>query len=422
MSSDSSGTITSWAAWSPAGERLVYARGGAEGSRGWVHRLETCDLQGNRRFLIADTPEQSMHYYTLPLWLRDGRVLFGLTDPPPNQAEMNLWSLGVDPRSGVPSGKPRRVTQWQRVSLIEPLGASKDGRRLSVGVMKYQSDCYVGRVAGADSMLQDVTRLTVDDRMDIEPAWTPDSRGIVFTSERNSNEDVFEQALGSTDAQPLVTGPGDQYAPQLSADGAWLLYKHLSTERDQDASIRIMRLPLGGGPAEVVMDAQPVALYRRAARADSVWVLSEVEQGRTVFWRFDPSTGRGGELGSLNVRPLSRWDLSPDGLRVAVVQLEDSTPRIQVLSFSDHATSEVRLDRQVQLDDIRWAPDNSSWYVVSAGEGYAWTVLRVMPNGRTIPLLPPQTWMYTCAPSPDGRHLVYTSNTGDESLWLLEDF
>ncbi len=418
VSSDSSGTIVSWGAWSPRGQRLVYVRQTVDQSHGAVMHLESCDLEGNRR-LIADT----QNVESFPLWLPDGRVVFSLPDPAPSQSAVNLWSLRVDPRSGASAGKPRRITQWQRIALLMPLGASTDGKRLTVGLMKWQSDCYLGRVAGGDSMLQDVRRLTTDDRMDLAPTWTPDSRAIVYTSDRNSNLDVFEQVIGQDDAQPLVTGPGDQAAPQVTCDGAWLIYKDFGAAATPGPSLRVMRLPMSGGPAELVTDAQPVATYRRAARADSMWVLGEREPGKLVFTRFDPRRGRGRKLGSVPAGDRSNWDLSPDGMQAAVVEV-GSIPNIRLFSFGDHTVHDIRLDRDVVLDWVNWAPDGGSWYVLSAGAQGAgpWQVLRVMPAGRTIPLIPPQIWMYTCAVSPDGRRLVYTSNTGEGSLWLLEDF
>jgi hypothetical protein len=381
-----------------------------------VLHLESCDLDGNRRPIPVSTD-------AFPYWLPDGRLLFSQNDPAPSQFDVNLWSARVDPRTGATSGKPRRITQWQRIALLMPLGASADGRRLSVGLMKWQSDCYLGRVARGDSMLQDVRRLTTDERMDVEPAWAPDSRAIFFTSDLNSNLDVFQQALGATDAQPLVTGPGDQSSPQVSGDGAWLVYKDYGATANPGTSVRIMRLPLSGGPAELVMEAQPVASYRRAARADSVWVLCETEPGRIVFTRFDLHRGRGRMMGSLEAGVKSYWDLSPDGTQAAVVE-PDSVPRIRVLSFGDHAVHEVRLDQKVVLAGVSWAPDGRSWYVVSAGpEGVGpWCVLRATPDGRTTALIPRQAWMYSCAVSPDGRYVTYTSNTGEASLWLLDDF
>lgn len=421
VSSDSSGAIVSWAAWSPRGQRLVYECQRIDRSQGPVAHLESCDLEGNQRLIFEDS--QNMRNYTYPLWLPDGRVVFSMYDPAPSQTELNLWSLRVDPRSGAPSGKPRRITQWQRIALLTPLGMSTDGKRLTVGVMKYQSDCYLGRVAGGDSMLQDVKRLTVDDRNDVWPSWTPDSRSIVFTSDQNANLDVFEQGIAGAEAQPLVTGPGDQTAGQISGDGAWLIYKDFGAATSTDKSIRIMRLPLSGGPAEVVTETQPIASLRRGAGPDSTWVLGEREPGRIVFKRLDLHHGRGRTLGSMEAGADTYWDLSPDGTQIAAVDV-DSIPRIRVLSLRDRTVREVRLDRRVVLAWVSWAPDGKGWYVVSAGEGGVgpWYVLRVMPDGRTIPLIRPQIWMYSCAASPDGRYVTYTSNTGDASLWLLEDF
>jgi len=142
-----------------------------------------------------------------------------------------------------------------------------------------------------------------------------------------------------------------------------------------------------------------------------------------VFTRFDLRHGRGRKMGSLEEGVNSFWDLSPDGTQAAVVEA-DSVPRIRVLSFGDHAVHEVRLDQKIVLAGVSWAPDARSWYVVSAGpEGVGpWCVLRVMPDGRTTALIPRQAWMYSCEASPDGRYVTYTSNTGEASLWLLDDF
>jgi len=421
VASDSSGSISTWAVWSPGGRRLAYARARTSDPQDTGMYLESCDMEGRRRLIFSGTAEQGMHYYTVPLWLPDGRLLFGLTDPPPNPTGLNLWSIHVDPRSGEPSGKPRRITRWQRISLLSALGISKDGRRLLVATMRYQSDCYVGGIAGGDSLLKDVKRLTLDDRMDVQPAWTPDGRAIVFTSDRNGTPDIFEQELDGAVARPLITGPGEQYAPQVSRDGAWLLYMDAGNF-DRQGFVRLMRVPLVGGPPEVVLNTQPLASYRQVSHGDSTWALSEVDHGETVFTAFQPGGGRGRELGRVGARVSAKWDLSPGGDQVAVVDPLDPVPRIRVLSFADHSTREVPIDPEVRLASISWIPDGGGWFVVSA-EGVApWNILRVTLDGRTTPLLPPQTWMYDCAASPDGHHLVFTSNTGDGALWLLEDF
>src|SRR5688572_12233119 len=223
-SSDSTGFITTWAVWAPGGRRLAYIKA-SQAPAGQTVRIESTDLEGRTRVTFTSTAEQGLHPLAVPAWLPDGRMVFGLTDPPPNQRDMNLWSLYVDPRSGAPSGSPRRVTQWQRLSLVVPTGFSADGRRLSVGIVEYQSDIYVGRSAGGDSALQGVARLTLDTRFDLEPRWTDDGKAILFASDRNGSLDIFRQAIGEMDAVPVVAGPGDQSKPQLSPDGAWMIYQ-----------------------------------------------------------------------------------------------------------------------------------------------------------------------------------------------------
>ena len=143
--SDSSGVIPAWAVWSPNGKRLAYGRASL---RTETLRLESCDLAGRTQVFYTPTVDRPLHFFTIPAWLPNGRVVFGLTDPPPNQRDMNLWSLRVDPSSGVPSGSPRRVTQWQHLALVEPTAFSTNGKRLTVGVLGYQSDVYRGARVG----------------------------------------------------------------------------------------------------------------------------------------------------------------------------------------------------------------------------------------------------------------------------------
>jgi Tol biopolymer transport system component len=351
-------------------------------------------------------------------------MVFGLTDPPPNQRDMNLWSLHVDPRSGAPSGSPRRVTQWQRLSLVMPTGFSADGRRLSVGIVEYQSDIYVGRNAGGDSALQGVARLTLDTRFDVEPRWTGDGKAILFTSDRNGSPDIFHQAIGEADAVPLAAGPGDQSEPQLSPDGAWVIYKDspVASRGGETGTAAIERLPSLGGAPEKIFDVEAAASFRCSGLPGSPCFLCEIDRGDAVFTEFDPVRGRGRRVARVNVGGFLAWDLTRDGTAIAFIASNDSIATIHIISTRGGAPRSVTLDRPIAIEKITWAADGQSWFVVSRTSEGDWRLTRARMDGTTTSLIPRQQWMYDAAASPDGKHVAYTGNTVDANIWLLEDY
>ena len=71
------------------------------------------------------------------------------------------------------------------------------------------------------------TRLTFAPGGDWRPAWLPDSRHLVFTSDRNGSNDIFLVAVpdsltSATEKEllltPVVVGPADQRDPAVNAD------------------------------------------------------------------------------------------------------------------------------------------------------------------------------------------------------------
>jgi len=182
-----------------------------------------------------------------------------------------------------------------------------------------------------------------------------------------------------------------------------------------------MRIPVNGGRAERVLDAQGTATFRSPQATGTSPVLCELRSGYIVFSTFDPLRGRGRELSRVEGHAQPPWSLSPDGSTIAmVVPSQDSIPRIRLLSTSNAPSRDIRLDRPVGIVDIAYGADGHSWLIVEAGE--QWGLLHVDARGRTTPLIPPQMWMYSAAASPDGKRVAYTSNTGLGNIWMLEDF
>ena len=425
VTSDSAGQITTWPTWSPSGKRLAYGRFVARAGK-YETFIETCDLQGGHRQRALTSSR--LHFYSVSCWLSDGRMLFGLSELGSSLGDVNLWWLRVDPKSGIASGEPRRISQWQRLALVVPTGASADGKKLSVGVLEYQSDVYVGRVSGGEPMLRDVRRLTSDQRFDVQPTWLADGKGILFASDRNGTWDIFRQRLDSDDAEPAVAGPGDQTDPRLSPDGKWILYYSRLEAAGSGSRLpygQIMRAPVGGGAPEKVLDVQQATGFRCARAPSNLCVLDEVENGTAVFVAFDPVRGRLGELARIATGPTGvlAWDLAPDASALAVLVSEsDSVATVEIQSLRDKSLRTVRLDRPFRLASVAWTANGTGLLAVGRSEEDGWRLVRISLDGKVTMLTPQQLWMYSAENSPDGRSIAFTSNTGQGNIWLLEDF
>jgi serine/threonine protein kinase len=416
VSGDSSGVLLN-PVWSPTGRRILYARGHIESGEIQI-QIETADLEGRRHSVFGGLEGQHLTMPCTFVWMRNGRLVFGLSDPPPSQADVNLWSLQVDPRSGEPSGKPHRITQWTRASLMMPTSVSTAQDRMSVYFIRWQSDCYVGHLAAGDSAVTEVKRLTLDDRMDMYPDWTPDGGAVLFASNRNGTFDIFRQPLDGTEAESIVSGPGNQVGPKMSPDGSWILYQDV---RGDSASL--MRVPVHGGPPVAVMPVQVNCDFHVAFAPGSECVVSEMQGSKTVFYSFDPVQGRGSEIARTEVGPLAPWCLAPDGSALAVVDGQSTPWRIVVLSLSGAPRREVIPGgRDVKgIQSLAWDALGQGWLAV-AYFGNSWNLLHVDGQGKSTELLPPQMWMYSSAVSADGHRVVFTSNTVEGNAWLLENF
>ena len=114
-------------------------------------------------------------------------------------------------------------------------------------------------LANGGTELKAPQRLTLDDRVDWPGGWSPDSKTVFLYSDRNGNFDIYKQGVSERNAEPIVTGPEEKWAPQISPDGKWVLYMQWPKAAEGAAVAgtgKLMRSPLAGGPAEAVMEVK----------------------------------------------------------------------------------------------------------------------------------------------------------------------
>ena len=134
-----------------------------------------------------------------------------------------LYELHADP-SGIVTAPPRRLTDWRQEHMSE-LSVSADGKRLVFVRYGSQEDAYVGDLNVQGALLGPPKRLTLDERQDTVTAWTPDSKSVLFHSNRNGNQDIFRQDITADSPDPVVVGPGNQSWAKVTGNSQWLIYK-----------------------------------------------------------------------------------------------------------------------------------------------------------------------------------------------------
>jgi len=74
-------------------------------------------------------------------------------------------------------------------------------------------------IAIIDLKRGDVTRITNDSFIDIEPLWHPDGKGIVFSSDRSGIYNLYEYNLETKLLRRLTNLTGGAFSPDISSDG-----------------------------------------------------------------------------------------------------------------------------------------------------------------------------------------------------------
>jgi DNA-binding winged helix-turn-helix (wHTH) protein/Tol biopolymer transport system component len=433
------------AEWSPDSQRLAYVK--------WHQSADRGELSIESRSLKDETPVRAISIpYDLSdwSWLPDGRMITSFPDPSDRRANTcNLWETRVDKRTGQPLEVPRRMSCWSGFCVDEP-SVSADGKQLTFRKTLVASSVSVANLETNGMFITAPSRITLSEGRNYPVAWAGDSKAVLIVTDRNGKRQVSAHSLSDA-AESVVADLGntiepsqsaliDAVLPRLSPDGSWIIYLVWSADFASSAPAPLMRVPVRGGPAQLVLNSTAGAIHSiHCARAPATTcVLAErsVDHSQLVFTTFDPSRGRGQVVARFGTVPTAdaeyAWDVSPDGACIAILRRSEGS--VDLLSLTGHASQRVVAKDRNSFQTVAWAADGRGLFVSAlTKEGSAILQLDLKGNARLLkrfygivqagnePFMGGSSTAWAL-PSPDGRHLAICSWNISANMWMLENF
>jgi serine/threonine protein kinase len=298
------------------GKHFLYFAASAMGPEGPANAIYVASLDGKENKLLVKAGSNAIYADGLLLFMRE-KVLMGQHfdpghlamkgDPFPIAEQIKFVGLywrGTFSASNQgflvyvkeTGNDPTQLTWLDRQGKkIESVGEhasyrdvslSPDGKKAVVSIA--DSDLGSGDLWLYDLSKNVRTRFTFNPANDFSPVWTPDGRQIVFATDKNGNDDIYQKlSNGSGQEEPLVQTKANESPDDWSADGRFLCYNYYDPKGKTKTDIWI--LPFFG-------DRKPFAFLQ------------------TEF----------GEYGGV---------FSPDGRWLAYVSYESGKPEVYVSPF-----------------------------------------------------------------------------------------
>src|SRR5262245_7573069 len=406
--------------WSPDGDRIAYLKIQAN--------FGAFDCSIESRNLLGGSPVNILTDLKLCSnpqglwWAPDGRLVFSLAEPPPNDNDSNLWQVRLDPRTGQPLDQPSRITNWSGFSFASPT-CTADGKHLAFVKLHYQTNVYVAELQAGGSKLTTPRRLTIDERSDNPTAWSRDGFSVLFWSDRNGLNQIFRQKIDSPAAEILVGGPELSMLPRVTPDGNFVVFWSVASGTNAG---RIMRVGVDGGTPQLVMEAPGLSNLACTRAPSKICLFGQISTDgkRFTLNSFDPIEGIPRQELAIDVHSggLINWMPSPDGSRIAFSELNPLEDRIRLLSLKGQPERQIVVKGWTAINSVDWAADGRSLFV-SCQTPTSSTLLRVDLQGNATPLWDQRGGFRTYAiAAPNGRELAIAGMTTGSNVWMIENY
>jgi DNA-binding winged helix-turn-helix (wHTH) protein/Tol biopolymer transport system component len=416
-------------AWSPDGGWIAYEKTNLDS---FVISIEMRPVSGGTARTILPNPR--LPQLALVPWAHhplsfspDWRLLFmAMQRRDFLSSTVSLWRIAVN-SSRPDAEQPEKIVAWPDLDFVG-FSISAHGERLALLKRQYQSGIYVGRLEKDYISLDAVHRLTADTRTSFPTGWTRDSQQLLFASVQTGTPKIFKQQIDNSVAERVTSGSGSELGPKMSPDDTSILYAEYSGPENDPHSTKLMSISAAGAQPRVLLETKGAFEFQCPHVAGPPCVISQKEGDKVLFYSLDPAGGRGRQIATRKKEDALGWALSPDGLRLAALGLNNRITMFN-MKVAGPAWQQVNLKGSVEaaLDQIGWTADGSGFFLVARFRSFS------SPQGALLNIgLDGQVKVVWKAPldriltfpvaSPNGKYVAFGVIVWDGNVWLLENF
>jgi dipeptidyl aminopeptidase/acylaminoacyl peptidase len=235
--------------WSPDGKYLAFLSKRGEGkTQVWL-----LNRMGGEAQQLTDAIQDVEDF----AWSPDSkRLVLLLKDPSPEELEEAKTKAKEKPGSEAKEEAKSQKPKTPRPIVVDRYRFKTD----TIGYLDHRrTHLYVLDVA-----TKTVVQVTSGDFDDRQPAWSPDSKLLAFSSNRSTPDpdrtydtNIWVVASDNTDKgahlTQVTTNPGDDAEPSWSPDGRWITYvTKLDPKLFQYGTLHVAISPASGGQAKVL--------------------------------------------------------------------------------------------------------------------------------------------------------------------------
>jgi Tol biopolymer transport system component len=406
----------------PGGQRVSYFVNGTSGPT-----ILGGDLRGGPVITLL-APPKTQNIEGFSPCLQDGRVLYSVKQSENGGFSLtsNFWALRLDPRTGNVIQNPTQVTH-QIGSWVNDASVTADGKRLVFLRQAAHLTSYIGDLAARGTRILNLRHFPTSESSVAAVDWTPDGKHLINVSNRPGDHQLIMQQLDEETQLPLVAA-GYGRNPKVTPDGKWILYLGVGDPGTpwEARAEPVMRVSIDGGRSEALFTAGPWSLITCARPPSMLCVIGEQSEDgkKLIISALDALTGRGPELKLFTLDPNDHdWylELSPDGSQIAATR--NKTDPIYILSLLGKPAKKVNVKGRSNIDIPTWATDGKGLYVpVDVRGGKTLFYVDLHGNAHVVWNSPGAAAETFAIPSPDGRHIMISTWTRNDNMWMMEDF